>query len=295
MAQLADLSRSAALGFESGKGQSTVNPLGQFIRSMLAQRQQQDALAADVGAKSILQKQEYKLKSQYPDPLTAILAKQYGLDLGGGGATTPATSGLGVTGLSFGKSGARVELGETPGQKQTRELETKQQERGQQAGEEMSAVDAMAESIWSAADKLIPAEEIPAKAEQVGMVRKAKTASIFGIMPQRAFGVSDENALAYKQMIKAEATPFMRALGEKGMMTNQDIQRGLDLTPGLSDSKKLRQTKKEEFSKFIKSKIKAYHKGSQANISFATEAEAEAANLPSGTVITIGGRQARVR
>lgn len=64
---LADMPRAAALGFQTGmqagEGQ---NPLGQFVRLMLADFQQRRELQADYGMKKGLLKEEYNIKAGSP-------------------------------------------------------------------------------------------------------------------------------------------------------------------------------------------------------------------------------------
>lgn len=43
MAQLANFEQAAQLGFSSGKGQAQVNPLGSFVKGLLAERQKREA------------------------------------------------------------------------------------------------------------------------------------------------------------------------------------------------------------------------------------------------------------
>ena len=246
---MANLVQSAALGFQTAAQQPRVNALGQFIKNMLATQQQTQALRTEYGMKLGVEKELAGYK--------AGLEKQTIQEIIGGkkpeGGATWQPSRFTYGGITF-------ESPEYLEQKAEREIRTAQEKKAEETRAEMTAVDNMAIAVWDAANRLIPAPEIVKEAERKGIERKAKTISIFGIRPQRAFGISDEDALAFEQIKRGEATPLIRALGEKGMLTNQDIQRALELMPGLSDSKKLRQTKKQELSTFLKSKIKAYYK-----------------------------------
>lgn len=77
--QLADFTRAAALGFKSGEGQSTGNPLGQFIKMMLAQQMQTNQLQTEYQLKGQLAEKEAQLKQQYPTMMDALIAKQLGI------------------------------------------------------------------------------------------------------------------------------------------------------------------------------------------------------------------------
>ncbi len=180
-----------------------------------------------------------------------------------------ANNALGVTGATLDpETGeAKLTFGETPESKQVREVKTAQEKKVIEVTAESQAVDNMISAVWNAADRLVPAPEDVGEAERLGWKRGASTANIFGIRPQRAFGISDESALGFEQIKKAQATPLIRALGEKGMLTNQDIQRAYNMMPTFGDSKILRNTKKEEMTKFLKSRISAYsQKGGIASL-----------------------------
>lgn len=167
---------------------------------------------------------------------------------------------LGITGISLGGTTPRITIGQTPESKARQEIETTQEKKAEEVKNEINSINNMVATVFDAANRLIPAPKDIAQAEKLGIKRGAQTTSILGIRPQRLLGWSDEDALAFEQIKKGEATPLIRSLGEKGMLTNQDIQRALELMPGLSDSVKLRKTKQEELGKFLNSKIKAYYK-----------------------------------
>ena len=64
MALLADFPSAARLGFEQGQGMVSENPLGTFIKSMLADWQQRRALGQEYGMKVSLIKEEAKAKTE---------------------------------------------------------------------------------------------------------------------------------------------------------------------------------------------------------------------------------------
>jgi hypothetical protein len=169
-------------------------------------------------------------------------------------------SGIGLTGFNVGASGKpSLTFGETPESKQKREVETASEKKSSEIEKEMQSIDSMVESIYKTANELIPAVESPAEAEKLGIKRGLGSASILGMRPQRLIGLSDENTIAYNEIMKAEATPIIRSMGEKGMLTNQDIERALGLFPKNSDSTKLRKTRRDKLAEFLKSKIKVYY------------------------------------
>ncbi len=97
---LADFSRASALGFEQGQQmQEGQNPLGTFVRSMLADYKQKKAMESEYGMKTALNQQEYgmkkdlaveeaKLRQQFPSPFEALMAKQMSGDMGNAPAST---------------------------------------------------------------------------------------------------------------------------------------------------------------------------------------------------------------
>ena len=186
---------------------------------------------------------------------------------GKGQGETP--SSIGMTGMSITSTGKPTfTFGETPQAKQERAVETAQQKKAATAKNEVQEIDNMVTNLFEAGNRLIPAIDDPKKAELVGAARSAGAMSLFGLRPQRALGLSDENVIAYNEIMKAEATPIIRSMGEKGMLTNQDIQRALGLFPKNSDSTQLRNTRKRELSTFLRSKVKAYYKeGANQDIS----------------------------
>ncbi|MEN6414371.1 MAG: hypothetical protein ABFC84_16660 [Veillonellales bacterium] len=159
----------------------------------------------------------------------------------------------------------------------------------------------MIDAAWTTADKLIPSANTPKEAESAGVGRKAGSATIFGVRPQRLLGVSDENAITYQQFLDGTVSMMIRSLGEKGVLNSQDIKRAYNLMPGFSDTTKQRTTKKEELNNFLNSRIQSYtqKKGQEviptqtaggSTPSFTNEQEAEASGYK-GEVM-IGGRRA---
>ena len=77
MGYFPDFAQTSRLGFQAGAemGQGQ-NPLGTFIRSMLADWQQRRAMGQEYGMKKDLIQEEAKARQQYPTPWEAYMAKQ---------------------------------------------------------------------------------------------------------------------------------------------------------------------------------------------------------------------------
>lgn len=87
MAPLADFSRASALGFQQGQEMAGENPLGTFIRGMLADYKQKKAMEQEYGMKKGLigaETEAYKAKETYKQgleessPLYKAQTKAYG-------------------------------------------------------------------------------------------------------------------------------------------------------------------------------------------------------------------------
>jgi hypothetical protein len=140
----------------------------------------------------------------------------------------------------------------------------------------------MLDAAWVTADKLIPAANTPEEAEILGIKRKVGSASIFGMRPQRALGVSAENAVTYQQFLDGTVSMVIRSLGEKGVLNNQDIKRAYNLMPGFSETTLQRKTKKEELINFLDSRIQSYMQKKYPGEQLSTQTQTSAGDDPLG-------------
>jgi len=148
--------------------------------------------------------------------------------------------------------GEKGELNEQKLEFETNKLKNKNRET---ARVQSSEIDNMIESLFSISDKLIPAQE-GGRSSVVEGAKRSGGATLFGrlISPSE----ESEDARSFKQSIEAIATPLIRSLGEKGMLTNQDIKRSLNLLPKFDDSIRGRNTNRKILGDFLKSKVNAH-------------------------------------
>lgn len=108
----------------------------------------------------------------------------------------------------------------------------------------------MVDSLWGQADKLIPSSENGPAAFTKGIATDIQT------LP---FIRANEKALAYNGIKEGTLSLIIRKLGEKGTLTDQDVNRVRQFIPTASDSTESRNLKKEGMKQFISSKIKSYN------------------------------------
>ena len=118
-------------------------------------------------------------------------------------------------------------------------------------------INSMIDSVWSKADELIPAAKTGRGGVLKGMERSYRASGIGRLFSGTEEG---ETAKAYKDYQQGTLSILIRALGEKGVLTNQDIQRSKDFEPKFGDSVILRKTKKDAMNEFLKSKVSAHYK-----------------------------------
>lgn len=115
----------------------------------------------------------------------------------------------------------------------------------------------------------------------------------------------------YEDMKKAFIGNISRSiLLEKGVLTDKDVERAAGLLPKLEDTEEIKTKKINEIQNLLQTRYNEFKRRQELGIvtlsndgrqssgssngtrNFNSEAEAEAANLPSGTRITINGRPA---
>jgi hypothetical protein len=103
------------------------------------------------------------------------------------------------------------------------------------------------EQVFASADRLIPADQSGPRAVVGGFGRQLGAAS--GL---------DENARAFEQYKEGVLSITIRGLGERGVLTDQDVQRARMLLPAFGDSAVVRQTKKQELMTLLQSRLAQY-------------------------------------
>ena len=131
-------------------------------------------------------------------------------------------------------------------------------------------VNAMIDSVWSKAEELIPAQET-GRAGVIKGAERSYRASGIGRLFSGGKGDKEqtgEKARAYKDYQLGTLSLLIRSLGEKGVLTDQDIKRSKEFEPKFGDSITLRNTKREAMREFLKSKLQAHIKdqGLQAKV-----------------------------
>lgn len=126
--------------------------------------------------------------------------------------------------------------------------------------DEAREANALIDSIWETADRLIPAQNTPAEAESKGIQRTLGSMSILGMRPQRFVGKSDENAIVYKDYAEGTLSLLIRRLGEKGVLNKEDIARARQLIPKFNETKEQRLQRKKELNNLLNAKINSYYK-----------------------------------
>lgn len=116
------------------------------------------------------------------------------------------------------------------------------------------------ESIFDKADQDIPAAEEQTEAFKSGIKRGLGRASIFGVSPAQAVGMADEGAMSFNQTKEAFGTNVARGLGERGVVTNQDVERIFKALPKENDTKSVRQNNRKFVRKVLADRINQYNK-----------------------------------
>lgn len=146
----------------------------------------------------------------------------------------------------------RRQKGEVDIQKAIKEQQEKDLRKAQVA---MQSIDNMVDEVWKQAESLVPAQEKGRQAVLTGAGRAFAGTSLGRLATSSEMG---ESARAFEQFKNAIATPLIRELGEKGMLTNQDIERSKALLPRGDDTKQLRKIKRDAMNKFLSSKVRAH-------------------------------------
>lgn len=147
---------------------------------------------------------------------------------------------------------------ETPEAKQEREISTGKSKKAEETKMEVQAIEGMVDSVWGKADSLIPATEGVQQAAITGIRKDIGTTKV-----GRLLGGADENAITFREFKEGTLSMLIRSLGEKGMLTDQDIARARDFEPSNWDTPKIRRDKKIAMKDFLKSKISAYYEAIQ--------------------------------
>ena len=167
-------------------------------------------------------------------------------------------------------------------------IETQRLKNKQTASTEMKEINNMVDSLWNEANTLLPAQESGREAVFKGAERGFKGTAMGRLIVPSEEG---ENVRAFTEARKALATPLIRSLGEKGMLTNQDVQRALNLMPTSSDTIKQRDTKKGILSRFLQSKVNAHFESiefdQEAIASEALEKESQKTKTKAGNTFKV--------
>lgn len=117
-----------------------------------------------------------------------------------------------------------------------------------------------------------------------------------------AFLQTDPQAAAYQSSLNGMRSQIARGLGEVGNLSEYEQKVAIGLLPKLTDNTETRNAKLKNFRDYISIRVGGTspeptpaQQPAGGNLSFNTEVEAEAANLPRGTRITIGGRPVEVQ
>lgn len=116
------------------------------------------------------------------------------------------------------------------------------------------------DTIRETADKLIPAPDTV----KLGPIESGFMGDVVGL--QRTLGnmplirTEDTGVRSWEQYKSSIGSIMARGFGEKGVLTNADIDRVLQWLPKPNDTNQLRQTNFENIRKFVSAKIKSANK-----------------------------------
>jgi len=123
--------------------------------------------------------------------------------------------------------------------------------------------------VKSAADRLIPAADVV----KIGPVESGFMGSVRGL--QRQVGnlpmirTEEAGVRPWEQYSNGVLAILARGLGEKGVLTEQDVERVKGLLPRADDTTVSRETNFNELKTFVKSKIDLYEKNLRENTAYA--------------------------
>jgi len=99
---------------------------------------------------------------------------------------------------------------------------------------------------------------------------------------------------AYEASLSGLRSQIARGLGEVGNLAEQEQKFAMDLLPRITDNTETRQAKLKNFKDYIDLKIGKTNISGQSQNQFNSIEEAESANIPSGTIVYIKGKKARI-
>jgi len=115
------------------------------------------------------------------------------------------------------------------------------------------------DSLFEKADKDIPSMPEQKQAFKKGISRGLGSASVLGVVPAQVLGMADEGAMSYGQTKEAFGTQIARGLGERGVVTNQDVERIFQALPKNNDTTPVRQNNKLFIRKILSDRINQYN------------------------------------
>jgi hypothetical protein len=114
-------------------------------------------------------------------------------------------------------------------------------------------------SIFDKADVDIPAMPDQETAFKKGVSRGLGSAGAFGVVPAQAFGMADEGAMSFGNTKEAFGTQVARGLGERGVVTNQDVERIFRALPKNNDTVSVRTNNRVFIKKVLSDRINQYN------------------------------------
>ena len=115
------------------------------------------------------------------------------------------------------------------------------------------------DSIFQKADVDIPAQPTQEQAFKSGVRRGFGKFSVGGVIPSQMVGMQDPGATSFDQVKEAFGTQVARGLGERGVVTNQDVERIFKALPKDNDLDVTRKSNKEFIRKVISDRINQYN------------------------------------
>ena len=115
-------------------------------------------------------------------------------------------------------------------------------------------------TIFEKAEQDIPAMPKQKQAFKKGVSRGLGRLSVMGQVPAQMFGRADEGAMSYHQIREAFGTQIARGLGERGVVTNQDVERIMRALPKDNDTVNVRARNKEYINTILRNRIEQYNK-----------------------------------
>lgn len=239
--QLADFTRAAALGFKSGESMSTGNPLGQFIKMMLAQQMQTNQMRTEYGMKKELIDYEGQSKLNLEREKSKLAQENMSKFFGGGQGES--VGGWVPTEMSIDTGMGNLKI--TNPKEQEREIERKIKENVQRDVQTRSAKLGELNKVIDFFESKI--QEIPS-GKGIGGRVKGIGLGIEGLLQ------TNPNVAAYMADVEGMRSQIARGLGEVGNLSEQEQRAAMKLLPGVSDNTETRLKKISNFRDYIKKK-----------------------------------------